>query len=100
MLYLNIIILCRSMLQFRRFKEMQNNEINNKTHLNIVLKNDESEDKKINIPLTEIVNGLKRFALGWIALAVLVVLMVSAGTAAFSHQLSSSPVSLIFSNAE
>ncbi|MDD6268566.1 MAG: hypothetical protein PUA84_00725 [Oscillospiraceae bacterium] len=74
---------------------MQNNEINNKTHLNIVLKNDESEDKKINIPLTEIVNGLKRFALGWIALAVLVVLMVSAGTAAFSHQLSSSPVSLI-----
>lgn len=86
---------------------MHNKKINdmqmNDTHLNITLKNDNLNEDVIYIPFSAIFNCMKRFFLAWIALAILAVLLVSAGTATFSHQLSSAPVSLIgfnYPNAE
>lgn len=73
---------------------MQINEKNN-GHLSITLKNEELDEKGIHIPLPEIIKSLRRFALIWLSFAVLAALLVSAGTAAFSHQLSSAPMALI-----
>lgn len=81
---------------------MQDKKVNDK-QLNIILKNDDSNEKALYIPFSAIFSCMKRFFLAWLALAVLAVLLVSASTAAFSHQLSSAPVSLIgfnYPNAE
>ncbi len=76
---------------------MQNNELNElkDKNLNIILKSEDSEASKIAIPLGEMFRCLKRFLLIWIAVSVLLALLISAGTAVLSHQLSSAPVSLI-----
>lgn len=73
---------------------MQMNEKNNR-HLNITLKNEEPDSNGIRIPIPEILRSLKKFVLTWLVFAVFAVLLVSAGIAAFSHQLSSAPVALI-----
>lgn len=70
------------------------NELKN-TQLNITLKQEEKQEEGISIPVMGILHCLKRFALGWLAVSILTALLVAAGTATFSHQLSSSPVSLI-----
>lgn len=64
-------------------------------HLNIILKNEEPSNNGIRIPVLEILRSLKRFLLAWLVCAVFAVLLVSAGIATFSHQLSSAPVALI-----
>ena len=73
---------------------LDENELKN-NQLNITLKQEEKEEEGITIPVMEIFHCLKRFAIGWLALAILTALIVSAGTATFSHQLSSAPVALI-----
>ncbi len=72
----------------------------NKKELEITIKNDDERDKEVVIPLSAIFQSLKRFAVCWLALAVLAALLVAAGTSIFSHQLSSAPVSLIGFNYE
>ncbi|MBQ8514969.1 MAG: lipopolysaccharide biosynthesis protein [Ruminococcus sp.] len=72
----------------------EENELKN-SQLNITLKQEEPEKEGLVIPLGEIIRCLKRFAIGWLAIAVLSALLVSAGTAAFSHQLSAAPVAMI-----
>lgn len=67
----------------------------NNTNLNIILKNDDNDDNTIVISFSEILKSLRRFFLGWLAIAVLSALLVAAWTAASSHQLSSPPVALI-----
>lgn len=81
---------------------MDNKNLNN-TNLNIILKNDDNDETSIKIPFSEIFKCMRRFFLGWLAAAVLSVLLVAAWTAASSHQLSSPPVALIgfnYPNAE
>ncbi|MBQ8688336.1 MAG: lipopolysaccharide biosynthesis protein [Ruminococcus sp.] len=73
---------------------MDENELN-QNQLNITLKHEEQEAEGISIPVTGIFRCLKRFAIGWIVVAILTALLVAAGTATFSQQLSSAPVSLI-----
>ncbi|MBQ8724885.1 MAG: lipopolysaccharide biosynthesis protein, partial [Oscillospiraceae bacterium] len=70
-------------------KELSNSQVN------IVLKKEESNEESIVIPFREMLRGLKRFAVLWVAAAVLLALLVSTGIALFSHQLSSAPVALI-----
>ncbi len=86
----------------KKINDMHDMQMNN-TNLNITLKNDDSNEDAIHISFSTLFNCMKRFFLAWITLAVLAVLFVSAGTATFSHQLSSAPVSLIgfdYPNAE
>ncbi len=71
---------------------MENNEFKGKNY-SITFKNEEPE--RISIPVSRMVGCMKRFFLIWLAISVLLVLVVSAGTAVSSHQLSSAPVSLI-----
>lgn len=73
---------------------MQDKQIN-KRHVDIVLKNEPQSDEGISIPFSDILGSLRRFAVCWLAVAVLAALIVAAGTSIFSHQLSSAPVSLI-----
>lgn len=73
---------------------MQDKQIN-KRQVDIVLKNDPQSDESISIPFSDILGSLRRFAVCWLAVAVLAALIVAAGTSIFSHQLSSAPVSLI-----
>ncbi|MGN0631298.1 MAG: lipopolysaccharide biosynthesis protein [Ruminococcus sp.] len=73
---------------------MDNKDLTN-TNLNIILKNDDDNENELVIPFKEILRCLRRFFLGWMAAAVLSVLLVAAWTASSSHQLSSPPVALI-----
>lgn len=65
-------------------------------HLSITLKNEEQNNNgTIHIPISEILKSFRRFLLAWFVCAVFAILLVSAGIAAFSHQLSSAPVAMI-----
>ncbi len=73
---------------------MQDNQFN-KNQLDITLRNDTRTEDSVTIPFSDILGSMRRFAVCWLAVAVLAALVVAAGTSIFSHQLSSSPVALI-----